>query len=159
MFDAILQPWPWFIAGPLIGLAVPILLLTSGKALGISSSFQHLCDLLSVKTSMSALRSPSWWKDAWKLVFAAGMILGGFLASHFLSADRIAFLPADYHSLSGAMKLAAGGFLVGFGSRYAEGCTSGHAITGLSSLQPASLLAVLGFFGGGLAAAGITPLL
>jgi uncharacterized protein len=88
-----------------------------------------------------------------------GLILGGFLASHFMSVGPIAFLPLEYHSVSGGLKLLVGGFLVGFGSRYAEGCTSGHAITGLASLQAGSAVAVLGFFGGGLSAAGITFLM
>lgn len=159
MLEALLRPWPWYVSGPLIGLAVPALLLLSGKALGISGSFQNFCALLFSRDRKALVRKPSYLEESWKMVFVLGLVLGGFVASRFLSLERTAFLPESYHSLSGAVKLLAGGFLVGFGSRYAEGCTSGHAITGLSSLQWASLLAVIGFFTGGLAAAGITLLL
>jgi uncharacterized protein len=159
LLEAILNPWPWYVSGPLIGLTVPALLLLSGKALGISSSFQNFCALLFTRDRKALAGKPSYREEGWKMVFALGLVLGGFVASRFLSLERTAFLPESYHSLSGAAKLLVGGFLVGFGSRYAEGCTSGHAITGLSSLQWASLLAVIGFFTGGLAAAGITMLL
>lgn len=159
MLEALLNPWPWYVSGPLIGLSVPALLLLTGKALGISSSFQNMCVLLFAGDKKAATREPAYLKERWKVAFAAGLVLGGFIAVRFLSLERTPFLPESYHSLSGAAKLLAGGFLVGFGSRYAEGCTSGHAITGLSSLQWASLLAVIGFFTGGLAAAGITMLL
>lgn len=159
MLEAILNPWPWYVSGPLIGLTVPTLLLLTGKALGISSSFQGLCAILFSRDRNAAVREPAFLKERWKMAFALGLILGGFIAARFLSLERVDFLPKSYHSLSGAGTLLTGGFLVGFGSRYAEGCTSGHAITGLSSLQWASLLAVTGFFAGGLAAAGITLLL
>ncbi|MDQ3001675.1 MAG: YeeE/YedE family protein [Fibrobacterota bacterium] len=159
MFEAVLNPWPWYVSGPLIGLTVPMLLLLTGKAMGISSSFQDFCTTLFARDRKVLTRQSSYFKEHWKMVFALGLVLGGFVASHFLSLEQTAFLPESYHSLSGAAILGAGGFLVGFGSRYAEGCTSGHAITGLASLQWASLLAVIGFFAGGLAAAGITMLL
>lgn len=158
MWEAILEPWPWYVAGPLIGLTVPLLLLAAGKALGVSSSFQYFCSLASSRTRMPLLKDPLQAKERWKVVFALGMVLGGFLAAHFMTLDPIRLFPAGYHSVSGAAKLLLGGFLVGFGSRYAEGCTSGHAILGLSSWQLASLVAVLGFFAGGLTSAGITVL-
>lgn len=159
MMEAVFQPWPWYVSGPLIGLSVPLLLLLSGKALGISSSFQNLCGLAFTRDRKALAKDPAYKKEAWKVLFAAGLVLGGFLAARFLSSGHTDFLPSGYHSVSGAFKLLAGGLLVGFGSRYAEGCTSGHAITGLASLQLASLVAVIGFFSGGLAAAGITFLI
>jgi uncharacterized membrane protein YedE/YeeE len=57
---------------------------------------------------------------------------------------------AAMHSVKGILILLIGGLLIGFGSRYAGGCTSGHAISGLSNLQWPSLIAVIGFFTGGL---------
>ncbi len=159
MFDSILDPWPWYVTGPLIGLTVPLLLLLSNKALGISSTFQNLCVTV-FSTFTPKLRNDAGnRKESWKIIFAIGLILGGFIVAHFLSRVPIFLFPESYHSLSGAAKLLAGGFLIGFGTRYAEGCTSGHAIFGLSSLQLASLVAVLGFFAGGLVAAAITLLL
>ena len=118
------------------------------------------------------------WKDrSWSLVFVLGIIIGGFLSSQYLmptvsialNPETISelselgfanagqsYLPTEVFSvdnlfsIKGFAILIGAGFLVGFGSRYAGGCTSGHAITGLSSLQLPSLLAVIGFFIGGL---------
>ncbi len=158
MLEAILSPWPWYISGPLIGLTVPLLLLLSGKSMGISSSFQYLCSAAVSRTRVGKSLTPVSSKDKWKFFFGLGMVLGGFIAAHLLSNEPMHLFPENHHSVSGAAKLLLGGFLVGFGSRYAEGCTSGHAIFGLSSLQLASLVAVFGFFAGGLTAAGIALL-
>lgn len=152
MLEAILRPWPWYVSGPLIGLLVPVLLLMSGKALGISGSFGYLCSLPSGKAA--APGNPV-KREGWKLLFALGVMAGGFVAYRFLSSDAMPIFPEHMGTPLGALQLLAGGFLVGFGSRYAEGCTSGHAIFGLATLQAASLMAVAGFFAGGLAAAGI----
>ncbi|MBX3012682.1 MAG: YeeE/YedE family protein [Caldilineaceae bacterium] len=146
----IFQPWPWYIAGPLIGLTVPLLLLLTGKSLGISSSFRHLCSLSSPKSKLPYLRDNPWRQESWNLIFVAGIAVGGFLASHFLSAQPVQFLPDSYYSASGVIKLLVGGVLVGFGTRYADGCTSGHTIMGLSNLRWPSLVASICFFIGGL---------
>jgi uncharacterized membrane protein YedE/YeeE len=153
----LLNPWPWWLAGPLIGLTVGLLLVLGGRNLGVSSSFRHLCALALPKSRLSYLREDR--NFGWNLLFVAGIALGSFLAVRFLSNAPVEFLPAHYHSASGAFKLLAGGFLVGFGTRWARGCTSGHAIMGLSNLQLSSLYAVLSFFAGGLCAAGIALLL
>jgi uncharacterized membrane protein YedE/YeeE len=110
------------------------------------------------------------------LVFLFGAILGGFIANQFLSNNEPLVLaestvkdlaaygfskptetqPAELFgweavlTLKGFLILAVGGILVGFGSRYAGGCTSGHAISGISDLQVPSMIAVVGFFIGGL---------
>lgn len=148
--DAILQPWPWYIAGPLIGLTVPLLLFLSGRSLGISSSFRHYCSILLPKSTLDYIRNNDWRAESWNLIFVAGIIVGAFIAAHFLSAVTPQFLPESYHSASGVVKLLVGGILVGFGTRYANGCTSGHTIMGLSNLQWPSLIASIGFFVGGL---------
>ena len=153
----ILAPWPWWLAGPLIGLTVGLLLVLGSRNLGVSSSFRHLCALALPKSRLSYLREDK--NFGWNLLFVAGIALGSFIAVRFLSNAPVEFLPAHYHSYSGALKLLAGGFLVGFGTRWARGCTSGHAIMGLSNLQLSSLYAVLSFFAGGLVAAGIALLL
>ena len=171
------QPWPWYVAGPLIGLMVPALLLVGNRSFGISGNLRHMC----------AAVLPSKWEyfrydwrgtGAWNLAFAAGIVIGGAIAGHFLMArDVVAIAPSthaalvklglhDFHSLVprelfswGALAtpralvaMIGGGFLVGFGTAYAGGCTSGHAISGLADLQLPSLIAVLGFFAGGLLA-------
>ncbi len=157
--EAILQPWPWYVVGPLIGLTVPLLFLIGGKGLGISSSFRHFCSIALPRTRVAFLRDNDWRKDAWNILFVLGIALGGFLGTRLLSAAPIDLIPASYASVSGVLKLLLGGFLVGFGARYAGGCTSGHAIMGLSTLQKASLVSVLAFFAGGLTAAGLAILL
>jgi uncharacterized membrane protein YedE/YeeE len=179
------QPWPWYVTGPLIGLVVPVLLLLGGRSFGISSSLQDLC-AATVPGRLAYFRY-DWRANAWRLAFVAGIVLGGALGATLLrnpdpyvnvSADTVADLqglglrdlsglvPAELVSwralltLPGFVAVVVGGFLVGFGARYAGGCTSGHAITGLATFQLASLFATLGFFAGGLAATHlILPLL
>ena len=172
--DAITQPWPWYITGPLIGLFVPALLLLGNKKFGISSSLRHVC------AACIPLNTPffkyDWKKEIWNLVFVAGIIVGGFMAVNLLSVVQPMDLNAalttelkDYGisnynyllpgelfnwsnltSLKGFILIAVGGFLVGFGTRYAGGCTSGHSIMGLSNLQWPSLVATICFMIGGI---------
>ena len=159
MQNAFLNPWPWYITGPLIGLTVPMMLLWGGKNLGISSSFRHICAALLPGTKLEYLKKYGWEREAWNLFFVAGLIFGGFVATNFLSENALPLLPPEYHTVGGALQLLAGGALVGFGTRYAMGCTSGHSIMGLSNLQKSSLVATLAFFAGGLTAAALHHLL
>ncbi|MCF6406311.1 YeeE/YedE family protein [Chitinophaga filiformis] len=165
--------WPWYIAGPLIGLMVPLLLLLGNRHFGLSSNLRHICAAcLPVKAPFF---SYDWKKESWNLLFAAGIVIGGLIASTLL-ADKgpssihpqlavemagygvtyaQAPLPAELFNwpalftLKGFLLMIAGGFLVGFGTRYAGGCTSGHAIMGLSNLQWPSLVATCCFMAGG----------
>ncbi len=172
-------PWPWYVAGPLIGLIVPLLLVVGGKLFGISSNLRHLCAAVPLPDAAKpAFLRYNWRRNgAWNLVFALGIVVGGWLASatlgvpdvgaHISEATRAdlgalgitslsGYAPADLFSWSslsspvGLVIVVVGGFLVGFGARWAGGCTSGHAISGLASLQVPSLVAVIGFFAGGL---------
>jgi uncharacterized protein len=169
------HPLPWYVAGPLIGLMVPALLLAGNKAFGISSNFRHMCAAVA-PCGIDYLRHD--WKrlGLWNLTFLSGLFAGAALAWQIapvqeltLSSETIDALRAlGVHDLTGLVPrdvfawstlatvkgfvaIVVGGFLVGFGTAYAGGCTSGHAIAGLADLQPASLLAVVGFFAGGLA--------
>ncbi len=155
----LLNPWPWWLSGPLIGLTVGLLLLLGSRNLGVSSSFRHLCAIALPKSRLPYLAQDNVKEQSWNLFFVGGIALGSFLAVRFLSAHPVQFLPPSYHSASGALKLIGGGFLVGFGTRWARGCTSGHAIMGLSNFQKPSLYAVLSFFAGGLCAAAIAKFL
>ncbi|MEM1177755.1 MAG: YeeE/YedE thiosulfate transporter family protein [Acidobacteriota bacterium] len=177
MIESLSQPWPWFVAGPLIGLTVALLLLVGGRSFGVSSSLRHVC--AATVPGKSPFLRYDWRRTGWwNLVFVAGVILGGLIAGTWLStgepvaisqatkadlsalgvATDAGLVPTDLYSVralatpEGFIILVLGGFLVGFGARYAGGCTSGHAITGLASFQLPSLVAVLGFFAGGLAA-------
>lgn len=175
MLDFLYEPWPWYVAGPVIGLTVPALLLMGGKVFGVSSNFRHFCAACGGGNVEFFNYN---WKDTgrWNLTFLTGTIIGGFLAGYvFANPDPIALSPVTIEELgalgiqdfegfvpddlftwdalgtsAGLLVLVLGGFLVGFGARYAGGCTSGHAISGLSDLQVASLVAVIGFFIGGL---------
>ncbi len=176
MIDILSQPWPWYVAGPLIGLFVPALLLFGGKQFGVSSNLRHLCATI-LPANLEFFKYD--WKKvgAWNLTFAGGILLGGFLAALFLVpsdfatdlapstvaaleqlgiSDFSGFVPSELiswqglASIPGLIAILGGGFLIGFGSRYAGGCTSGHAISGLANLQLPSLVAVIGFFAGGL---------
>ena len=171
------DPWPWYVAGPLIGLVVPALLLFGGKAFGLSANLRHACAALPAPSKPGFLRYD--WRSAglWNLVFAVGIAVGGFVGVRLLSdpaaplaispetvaalaglgvTDLTGFVPGQLVSWSalatpaGALVVLGGGFLVGFGARWAGGCTSGHAISGLADLQVPSLVAVAGFFAGGL---------
>ena len=170
------QPWPWFVAGPLIGLFVPVLLLVDNKVFGFSSNLRHLCAAV-IPGKIEFLCYDWRAKGGWNLAFMAGTVAGGFVAVQLLGVPDIALSDATKAALSGLglhdftglaprevfdwaslftlrslVLVVGGGFLVGFGTAYAGGCTSGHAIAGLADLQLASLLAVLGFFAGGLLA-------
>lgn len=170
----IFEPWPWYVSGPLIGITVPVLLIVGNKLLGISSSLRHTCAAVA-PANISFLKY-NWKEEAWNLFFAAGILLGGFIGGVILSNGEPVqispetvedikalgiqsfegLIPADIYnwdtlfSLKGFLVIVLGGFMIGFGSRYAGGCTSGHAIMGLSSLQFASLITVIFFFIGGL---------
>lgn len=172
--DLISQPWPWYIAGPIIGLIVPLLLILGNKKFGISSNFRHIC--AACFPGNISFFQYDWKKDSWNLVFVLGMLIGGFIAGVFMAnpepvaisnstmeslkssgiKDFNGLLPADLFSweslfsLRGFIFIVVGGFLVGFGTRYAGGCTSGHAIMGLSNLQWPSLIATMCFMIGGI---------
>lgn len=143
------EPWNWYVAGPLIGLFVPALLIGANKMLGISSSFEHLC-MMVLPNDRHAIFQFNWKESGWKVYFVIGIMIGAYLSTTFLSSTDIRFLPDHYYSLTGYLTLFAGGILVGFGTRYANGCTSGHSIFGLSILQLSSLKATISFFIGGL---------
>jgi len=171
----IFNPWPWYMGGPMIAL-VMFLLLYFGKNFGMSSNLRTFCTICGAGKSNEFFNF-DWKTQQWNLLVSAGAIIGGALAAHFLSTDSsvaihpdtitklqelninsagVSYLPEELFSIEALMQpkvlliLSIGGFLVGFGARYAGGCTSGHAISGLSNLQLVSLYAVIGFFIGGL---------
>ena len=174
MIEWLKQPWPWYVAGPLIGLTVPLLLLIGNKSFGISSSLRHVC--AACLPGKIPFFNYDWKKEMWNLFFVGGIFIGGIIAGILLKNDNpVAINPklanelagygiTDLHSLvpsqlfnwaslftlKGFILMVVGGFLVGFGTRYAGGCTSGHAIMGLSNLQWPSLVATCCFMGGGI---------
>lgn len=174
ILEIIKQPWPWYIAGPLVGLTVPALLITGNKTFGISASLRHTCAMC--LPANIPFFNYDWKKEIWNIFFVFGILLGGVIAFQFLpNSNPIivttslkkelatygittidGMLPQQLFSwenlftIKGFFMIVLGGFFVGFGSRYAGGCTSGHAISGLSNLQLPSLIATCSFFVGGL---------
>ena len=159
----IYEPWPWYVAGPLIALTM-FLLLFMGKQFGMSANLRTKCAALGAGKAADFFKF-NWKDERWNLMIVIGAIIGGFLASNYLTNNRkkvtlvvtlVSYLPkelfdtAQLTDIKVLSLLLIGGFLVGFGARYAGGCTSGHAISGLSNLQLPSLIAVIGFFIGGL---------
>jgi len=175
MIDYVSQPWPWYVSGPIIAIVMALLILM-GKSFGVSSNLRTLCAMGGAGAAADFFRF-DWRSQVWNLVFVLGTVFGGFVAANFLTGSEVLslnpatvadlealgfsqvgqyYLPEELFSTAsiGSLKtlgfLLFGGILVGFGTRYAGGCTSGHAISGLSNFQVPSLIAVVGFFIGGL---------
>lgn len=175
MMELILGPWAWYVVGPLITVLM-VTMFYFGKTFGVSSNFRTICAIGGAGKYSEFFRF-DWKSQVWNLVFIFGTAIGGFIGKYYLSnyntieiaegtkASLMTFgisnedqglAPSEIFSWSKLSSpstliiLIVGGFLIGFGTRYAGGCTSGHAITGLSNLQIPSLVAVVGFFIGGL---------
>ncbi|MDA1338338.1 MAG: YeeE/YedE thiosulfate transporter family protein [bacterium] len=171
----IFEPWPWYVAGPMIAF-IMFLLLMVGKSFGMSANLRTICAVCGAGNKANFFKF-DWKSQKWNLVVVIGAVIGGYIGSHYLTTDMaVAINPAtiadlnvlgfesagksylpdelfDTNSLfnvKSILILSIGGLLVGFGARYAGGCTSGHAISGLSDLQLPSFIAVIGFFIGGL---------
>ena len=173
--DQIMNPWPWYVAGPLLA-GVLFTMLYFGKTFGFSSNLRTICSIGGAG-KVASFFDFDWKGQIWNLLFLVGTIAGAYIASNFLmhdhhvdlnpktiaalqdlniNAEINSYVPAELFDASnlGSLKvlsiLFGGGLLIGFGTRWAGGCTSGHAITGLSNLQLPSLIATIGFFAGGL---------
>jgi uncharacterized membrane protein YedE/YeeE len=173
--DFILQPWSWYVAGFFIAL-VTFLLYYFGKHLGVSSNLETVCTLMGAR-KISDYFKFDWKSKKWNLVFILGLIVGGFITSQWMTpSEQMQLNPKTVEELKAfgitdagekylpealfaaenltdykvVLVLLIGGFFVGFGSRYAGGCTSGHGIVGMSNLEVPSLIAVIGFFIGGI---------
>lgn len=173
MLEFLRQPWPWYVAGPLIGLTVPALLILGNKSFGISSSLRHIC--AACIPAKVPFFQYDWKKEAWNLFFVLGIFFGGVIGMNILGnpnpieihpdlqaelatygiTDFSNLVPQDLmtweslFTLKGFVMMVVGGFFVGFGTRYAGGCTSGHSIMGLANLQWPSLVATMAFMIGG----------
>ena len=171
----IYEPWPWYVSGPMIAF-IMFLLLMVGKNFGMSANLRTMCAICGAGNKADFFKF-DWKSQKWNLVVVIGAVIGGFIGSHYLTSDMAvginpdtivdlntlgfnsagrSYLPTELFdtsallSLKNILILSIGGLLVGFGARYAGGCTSGHAISGLSDLQLPSLISVIGFFIGGL---------
>lgn len=172
------EPWPWYVSGPMLSL-VMFLLLFFNKRLGMASNLRALC-AIGGAGKISPFFKYNWRSGFWNLIVISGVIVGGVIAIQLMAGDYpvglseativdledkgftavgLHLLPEEIFSLEMALTpkrlllLLGGGFLVGFGARYAHGCTTGHAISGLSNLQIPSFLSVIGFLVGGIVSA------
>ena len=175
--EIIYQSWPWYVGGSAISV-IMFLLIFSGKEFGFSENLRIIISMLG-GGKYSKFFDIDWKQRLWNLTFLFGTLLGGWIAYTFMRSDEPMQLSASFlntldswglaqdvkpgeliptslinfsqlGSIAGIVIMILGGFFVGFGARYAGGCTSGHAISGLSNLQWPSLIAVIGFFIGGL---------
>lgn len=173
MIEILKNPWHWSIAGIFIGLTVPTLLILGNKAFGISANLKHICAMC-LPANIGYFKY-DWKKEFWNLFFVLGVMGGAFIGQFYLNngldlaisintkadlqdlgiSDFSGLMPKELFGISailsikGLIFLVIGGFLIGFGTRYGEGCTSGHAIMGLSNLQIPSLIATISFMVGG----------
>jgi uncharacterized membrane protein YedE/YeeE len=169
------NPWPWYVSGPLIGLFVPLLLLLGNRQLGMSGSLRAIC-AATVPGRVEFFKYDWRTSGLWNVALAMGIVVGAVVAVSVLGggatpalsprtrdaivalglAQPSGLVPATLFSwkalltLRGAACVIGGGFLVGLGSSYAGGCTSGHGVMGLAALQVASVIALGGIFAGGL---------
>lgn len=174
MPDFLFAPWPWYIVGPLLGLFPALFLLVANRMFGVSSNLRHMC--AAMLPGRHAYFQHDWRSERWNLLFALGILAGGVIAGTLLrNPEPVAISPATHAALADLgirnftglvppdlfswsalaspeawILLVGGGFLVGFGTAWAGGCTSGHGLAGVADLQPASLLALLAFFAGGI---------
>ena len=172
-----LRPWPWYVAGPVIGLFPALLLWLGNRPFGVSSTLRHVC-AAACPGSIQYFRYDWRRQGGWNLAFTAGILAGGILAGWvFANPDPVSIsteasatlralgvtdftglVPSDLFgwanltTFRGVALIVGGGFLVGFGSAYAGGCTSGHGLSGIADLQVPSVIALAGFFAGGILA-------
>lgn len=152
MDPSITDPLPWYIAGPLLGLTVPAMLLLTGKEPGVSSSFRHACAVVPGAKTFAYFRYDLAKDGLWQILFVLGIVGGGALVQYGLGGAGVPlYLPQNLTAL-GLLGLFAGGLAVGFGTRWADGCTSGHTISGISNLAWPSVVASVCFVAGGVAA-------
>jgi uncharacterized membrane protein YedE/YeeE len=124
-------PWSALAGGALIGLAAALFLLMNGRILGISGI-------------LGGLLRPAAGDNAWRITFLLGMLTAPVLYQ-FLVGTMHARVDASWPMI------IAAGLLVGLGTSYSGGCTTGHSVCGLSRLSPRSLVATLSFMGAGFA--------
>ena len=177
LLDFISQPWHWSVSGAAIALVL-VVLTWMGRSFGVSTTFKVACSAVGAG-KRNPFFNMDIRDEYWRVASVAGGLVGGIIAANFLQspgpvaiststidylagvginypeadARGLGFVPTEvfsFASLKGMLMAVAGGFLVGFGARYGDGCTSGHAISGLAHLQLPSLITVIGFFLGGL---------
>lgn len=178
LWEFISQPWHWAVSG--VAIALVLFLLTwMGRSFGVSMTFADACVIAGAGKKNAFFKNINIKEEYWRIAFVLGGVAGGAFAMTFMRSPESAaisqatvehlssiglsypegdskglgFVPTElfnFTNIKGVILAIVGGFLVGFGARYGDGCTSGHAISGLAHLQLPSLITVIGFFIGGL---------
>ena len=147
---------PWYISGPLIGLTVPLLLIVNEKQFGTSSSFRFIGSKLFKKTKYFIYKNEI---DAWQFHFAIGLVISSIIIPTLIDIENISKIEENstyglinkkIYDFSNIFIFFIGGMFIGYGSRYANGCTAGHCIMGISQFSLSSLISTVSFFIGGL---------
>ena len=125
----VFTPWSALIGGMLIGLAAAMFALLNGRVAGISGV-------------LGGLLKPTRGDIGWRVAFIGGLVSASLVYGLFAALPAVQ-IDASY------VALVVAGLLVGVGTRYGAGCTSGHGVCGLSRLSPRSLVATLAFMGAG----------
>jgi hypothetical protein len=152
-------PLHWAIAGAAIAAITLVLLFVANRRLGLSTGFEDVCSLVLAHPYFTrrSLRSGR----QWRLPLLAGLTIGGFLSALLNGGWEATWALGIFDAVIGlpaagkAAWMFAGGLLIGFGTRMAGGCTSGHGIFGLSNFEWPSLLTTLSFMAAGIATTNI----
>lgn len=154
-----LTPIHWALAGAAIGAITLLLLWTTNRRLGISTTYENLCSLVSSLPYFR--RKELQGRGRWRLQFGLGLVLGGAVSALAAGGwapiqDLGMFDRVVGWGLGGKLAwMFAGGLLIGLGTRVADGCTSGHGVFGLANREKASLVAVAVFLGTGILVANL----
>lgn len=156
--------WSPYAAGAGIGVLSWLTLLVSGHPIGCSTSFARTAGMIEKLFRGGKVEEKLFYREIppvvdWQWMLVAGMVLGAALSA-WLSGDlRLQWIPPKWEAAFGDDRLTriavavAGGILLGFGSRWAGGCTSGHGISGTMLLALSSWVSACCFFIGGIATA------
>lgn len=147
-----IELWPWWLGGIAVGLLVPLMYYFFNTALGVSSGYGNFVKIILPKIKLRWLNTETFKnKFNWRFIFIIGMIAGGFLSARVsgmaLMTNQMGLFTQNtgWPLIANIAWFLAGGILLGLGARLASGCTSGHCIHGLATLQKSSLVATVFF--------------
>jgi hypothetical protein len=156
--------WSPYIAGAGIGILVCLALLLSNRAIGCSSGYVKAGGLIEKSISPARVERQEYYREIvpevdWAFMLIPGIVIGAFIASMLSGQFQFIIVPATWSATFGNTPVLRiivailGGALLGFGARWAGGCTSGHGISGSIQLSLASIISAACFFAGGIAMA------
>lgn len=159
-----LKQWSPYAVGVGIGVLICLTFLLSDRPIGCSTAYARTSGMIERLFRGAVVEGKPYYKQFplvidWEWMLVAGAVIGGFLSAVLSGDFRIEWVPAKWMETFGTSPLlrcfsaVIGGILVGFGARWAGGCTSGHGISGTAQMAVSSWMAVVCFFIGGIASA------